>query len=535
MNALHEMTLKVQSIGPELVLIVTAFVVMIVGLSPNATVRRSTGPLTALALILSMVLAATSGALGVTVAPMAVYIKVAVAAVGLLLLLAAVELPTDGDAKRFDVANTLGGEFFGFFLLSLAGAMLCAGADDLIWLFLALELTSLPTYVMVAVSRSSLRAPEAAVKYFFLGAMSAAMFLYGFALLYGATGSTYLSEIAATLATQSADGGLSGLAMTGLIITIIGLCFKIAAVPMHFYAADVYEGAAAPVTAFLAFVPKTAGFVALILILSLVGWPLNQNGDASGIALHEVIWWLAALTMFAGNTLALLQRSVKRVLAYSSVAHSGYMLAALVAGPGSGGNAPEAGDGVAAVLFYLVAYGVMNLGVFAVIGLLKRHGEEAETYDDLRGLSRRHPVLAASLAICALSLLGFPPLVGFWGKLFLVSSVLGAGETTLAIVLVVNSAIAAYYYLRLVAESYLPEVGEHPVEVSALPGRSLAAVAAALGVIALSVLATPLVHSGVEASAGLRRTMPSAGLHIVPADPQQAPVRLGEAGQAGRD
>lgn len=500
-----DMGTKLNSLVPEILLTLTAFAVMILGLSQNASTRRFTYVLSMGSLAIAAILAI--GAPGETTA-LAQFFKVATCLIGMALFAVAADLPDeassqpiDRDGQKFDPSITTRGEFFGFFLLSLVGAMLCAGADDLIWLFLALELTSLPTYVLVSVSRRNIRAQEAGVKYFFLGAFAAAVFLYGFALIYTATGSTYLYEIQASIQQH----GLSPMGLLGMLLAVIGVSFKIAAFPMHFYAADVYEGAATPVSTFLAYVPKAAGIVTLMLLLQAAGWA--DGGNHAILSL--VLWTSAVMTMLIGNTLALLQNNVKRVLAYSSIAHSGYMLVGLIAGPGGEGQAVFVRDGLAASLFYLVAYGVMNLGAFAVLGLLKRGGEEAETFDDLRGLFRRHPAMAIVMAVCVLSLTGIPPLVGFWGKLYLVSAAFGAGYHWLGVFMVLNSAIAAYYYLRIFGVCFLQEPLP-ATRMEALPSRGLAAGLAAVVVIILSLFSTGFL---LQASSEAAHTHPGIEAH----------------------
>ncbi len=505
---------KVNTLWPEIILLATAFGVILIGLAPQRSVRRSVSWLSALGMLVAGGVAVAylfspdhaldDGAAGSGFAFQS-FVRLGVLGVGLLLLLTAAELPDEYGAGEsdtgFDPSRVSRGEFFGFFLLSITGAMLCAAADDLIWLFLALELTSLPTYVMVATTRRKTVAPEAGVKYFFLGAFAAAVFLYGFALIYGATGATGFAEISdqfrLMLAADSVTaraGELSGMALLGLVLAIAGICFKIAAFPMHVYAADVYQGAATPVTAFLAFVPKTAGFVTLIVLLGLVGWPLQSP------TLIALLGVLAVATMFLGNTLALLQHNVKRVLAYSSVAHSGYMLIGLTAGITIvDAEVSPLENGLGAVLFYLVAYGVMNLGAFAVLGLLKAAGEEAETFDDLRGLVRREPVLATVMAVCALSLAGFPPVIGFWGKVYLFGSAISAEMIWLVIFGVINSAIAAVYYLRIVGVCFLSDPDQR-VERAVRPVRSVAAVASAVLVVVLSLAANPLMKAANQAA-----------------------------------
>jgi len=378
------------------------------------------------------------------------YVKMLVAGMGILLAMLTVgmidrrmEESIEKGRTTFDPLRANRGEFFAFFLFSLMGVMLICGSSDLIWLFLALELASLPTYIMIAISRPSQQAQEASVKYFFLGALSAATFLFGFALIYGATGTINLVEIREVLAAQASAGGISSLAILGLILSVLGIGFKMAAAPMHFYAPDVYQGAAAPVTAFLAFVPKTAGAVALILLLESVGWSGHLADGAHGlpIELATTLWMMAALTMILGNIGALLQRNIKRLLAYSSIAHSGYMIIGLLAGPANGINA---------VLFYLLAYGVMNTAAFGVLASLERRGEELETLDDLAGLRERSPLLAIIMGLSAASLIGLPPFIGFIGKLYIFIAGIESGQIWLVVLAGLNSAVSAWYYLLLV-------------------------------------------------------------------------------------
>lgn len=390
------------------------------------------------------------------------------------------------------------GEFFAFFLMSLMGVMLVAGAEDLVWLFLALELVSLPTYVMIAISRrpqESSAAWEAAVKYFFLGALSVAIFLYGFALIYGASGSTRLEEIR-QLVRRTGPENVPLLLNVGLALAVVGLSFKIAAVPMHFYVADVYQGASAAVSAFLAVVPKTAGFVALVLVLGV----LDVDGGARipGV-LGVVLWILAVLSMTVGNTLALLQRSVRRVLAYSSVAHSGYMLVGLLAGVNLSVEQGMLGNGLGGVLFYLMAYGLGVTAAFAVLGSLEHAGWEADDYRAISGLARRSGPLALSMLLAMLSLIGLPPMVGFVGKVYLFGSAVQAGYMALVVVAVLNSAISAVYYLRIAGACYFGAAQE-AVEIAAVPSRRVAGMIAGIAAVLLGLLGGPLVEAaGVAA------------------------------------
>lgn len=499
------MTEKLAILWPEIFLFIATCLVMITGQWPSRAIRAFTPWICAVALFAAFGAAMSSpGTTGMFPA-IVPYAKMLIAAVGMLILLLLAgtvdrELEAEVDAgKPFSSLRSNRGEFYAFFMFSITGLMLTASADDLIWLFLALELTSLPTYIMVAISTERKKSLEAAVKYFFLGALGAAIFLYGFALIYGATGSTNLSEIATVFATQTASGGISSLGMIGLLIAIIGIAFKIAAVPMHFYTPDVYQGAASPVAAMLAFVPKTAGFLALIFLLGTVGW--NASGHLP-VQIEATLWIMAALTMTIGNILALLQTSVKRILAYSSIAHSGYMLVGLIAGPGMV-DGPFYQNGIAAVLFYLLTYGIMTVGVFAVLASLEhRNGDEADDMDDIRGLCKSHPVLGWTLVICTLSMLGFPPLLGFLGKVGLFTSGVAAGQYALIVILGINSAIAACYYLRLVAAAYIDDKGKvsSPVYASPFATRKIAGVVSAFFVLFLLVFAQPMVNAAYNAS-----------------------------------
>jgi NADH-quinone oxidoreductase subunit N len=556
------MTERLSFLWPEIILFATTCVVMVMGLSRTLQVRKLTAMVTGLGLALAMLFAWkttpflhetvfadvagrvldapepawTPGGENVTPASgqmllpnLPVFAKCMIPFVALLILpmLAGTvdrkhESQIASGHATFDPLKSNRAEFYAFFLFSITGLMLCASADDLIWLFLALELTSLPTYIMVAISSAGNKAREAGVKYFFLGALGAAVFLYGFALLYGGTGSTNLNAIASHIA----NSGLSTLSLAGLLLSIIGIGFKIAAVPMHFYTADVYEGAAAPVSGMLAFVPKTAGFIAILLLCAVVGWTTPRVGEIGGSLPEPVrvtLWVIAALTMTVGNVLAILQTSVKRILAYSSIAHSGYMLVGVISGPSA---AEFTKNGVAAVLFYLFCYGVMNVGAFAVVAALERSpgpdGEprEIETVDDLRGLCKHHPLLGWCMVICSLSLLGLPPLLGFFGKLPLFTCAITAGEIPLVVVLGLNSAIAAYYYLRLAGAALLESRGPGGEGVSLVPkpGRGWAAGLSAAGVIVFAVLGDLAVNT---AKYGAKYTGAMAAIQK-PADTQHA-------------
>ncbi len=455
---------------PELILAVGASLILLFGLSRVTSKGSTAVALLSVAGALFAAARLAESSLGefevaaLNNGPLVWYVRLVTLCVGVLILLVNRHVPEDRER----------GEFTALILFSLCGVSLVAVANNLVFLFLALELVSVPTYILIGLSRRDIRAQEATGKYFFLGAFAAAITLYGFSFLYGAAGTLTLfvadpaikPSIMGVLATPEAMG--DPLVLVGLFFSMGGLAFKITAVPFHFYVADVYQGAASPITGMLGFVPKLAGFVALIQILTLTGW---QHPDA----IFWPLWALAAATMTVGNTLGLMQHNIKRMLAYSSIAHSGYMLMALVVGPGIGGAAPMR-NGLTALLFYMAVYGVMNLGAFAAISFFRKAGpddpeDSVEQLDDLAGAARRHPWACLALAICVLGLMGFPLTGGFLGKLALFSAVLSATDPASAlvemssirstglIVLVVigalNAAVAAAYYLRILATCYL--------------------------------------------------------------------------------
>ena len=352
-------------------------------------------------------------------------------------------------------------------LILLAGTCLTGAANDLVTMFLALELISIPTYIMLYLPRHDTAAQEAALKYFLLSIFSSALLLFGFSYLYGLAGTTNLPTLFDT-AQRAEARDLPGIAQVAVILVVAGLGFRITAVPFHFYAPDVYEGTATPMAALLAFVPKVAGFVALLRLLGFLlpgatESGLHQAGTALSAQTPILLWFLAAITMTLGNVLALLQDNLKRLLAYSSVAHAGYMLIALAAAPYLRGSTDTAGpDGVEALLFYLVAYGSMTIGAFGVIVYLNSGERPVESVDDLAGLSRSHPGVALLMVLFLFSLIGIPLTAGFTGKLmvfFGAMAVPSAAHTglfrTLALIGVVNAAIGAWYYLRIIAVMYL--------------------------------------------------------------------------------
>lgn len=389
------------------------------------------------------------------------------------------------------------GETFGCLLVLSAGVSLVGRANDLITLYLALEMISIPTYILlylpaVAAPASSGRTiPESAVKYFFLSILSSAFLLFGFSYLYGAAGTTNLAAISEFL-TRVAGESASPLALLGIVIAIAGIGFRITAVPFHFYAPDVYQGGPTSIVAMLAVVPKWAGFAALIRLLGMADLDLtSQPFDAKSVV-PFVMWVLAAVSMTFGNVLALLQDNLKRIMAYSGIAHAGYLLIGIAAA-GAGRS------GIDAVLFYLVAYGLMTAGFFAVIVAVHRPERPVETVDDLAGLAANRPVAAACAAIALISMIGLPLTAGFPGKLQLFLSAflaptatpMGFALRTLAFVAAVNAAIGAVYYLRILGAIYLrtPLV---PFARNTGMTALIAAIACAVGTLAFGIYPKPL-------------------------------------------
>jgi NADH-quinone oxidoreductase subunit N len=329
------------------------------------------------------------------------------------------------------------GEYYVLVLLSTAGMVLLAGANDLIVLFLALEIMSVAVYVLAGLLRHEARSTEAAVKYFLLGAFATGFLLYGIAFLYGATGSTHLDVIARHVARH----GLEPFTQIGMALLLVGFGFKVALVPFQGWTPDVYEGAPTAVTAFMAVGVKAAAFAAFARVFM---------GAFGGVAPHwtGLLWVLAVLTMTVGNVTALRQRNVKRMLAYSSIAHAGYALVGLVTASKTGGGA---------LLFYLAVYAFMNLGAFGVVIALGRRGAPNEDLADFAGVGFRHPVLGLSMTVFMLSLAGIPPTAGFAGKFYLFSAAIEAGYVGLAVIGVLNSVISVYYYLGVIVQMYMAE------------------------------------------------------------------------------
>jgi len=328
-------------------------------------------------------------------------------------------------------------EYYLLILLAVLGMMFMGGAQDLIIVFIGLELMSVSVYVLAGINRRSPFAAEAALKYFLLGAFASGFFLYGIALIYGATGTTDLTYIQLQLLQDVGEPRL--MLSVGVGMLLIGFGFKVAAVPFHMWTPDVYDGAPTPVTAFMAAAVKAAGFVALARILFYALEPVQELWV-------NALWWLAVITMVVGNLVALAQRNLKRMLAYSSIGHAGYLLVAMT----SAGSL-----GAAALLYYVFVYTLVTVGAFAVLGAVGRNGERNVAIDDLNGLGSKRPWLAFAMTVFMLSLLGFPGTAGFIGKWFILQSAVQADQSVLAIVLVGASVVSAGYYLPVIMAMYM--------------------------------------------------------------------------------
>ena len=390
-----------------------------------------------------------------------------------------------GIALAYDYLKRMGierGEYYVLLLFSISGMMLMAQANDLIVVFLALELLSIPLYVLAGFARPRLESEEASLKYFLMGAFAGGFVVFGVALVFGATGTTNLTEVFTAIGLKAAN---LPLLTVGAALILVGLGFKIAAVPFHMWTPDVYHGAPSAVTAFMSVGAKAGGFAALLRIFISAFPSLSSD-------LTMILWTVSALTMFLGNVVAIAQSNIKRLLAYSSIAHAGYILMALV----PYGNKAISNETVSSALFYLVAYAITSFGAWAVVIALEKAEGQGLALDDYAGLARKYPLLAASMAIFMLSFTGVPPTLGFMGKFYLFRTVIEGGYLGLALIGVFTSLISAYYYLRVIVIMYMRE-GE-PVASREFWVQLTAAVTAVL-VVVLSLAAGPLLNLASKA------------------------------------
>ena len=485
-------TETIRLLGPEIVLVAAAVLIYIGGAFSNA--RKTWSWIAAAGIIEAAVVlwligggTATGGPLRMD--PLAYYTRwMALGLGGLLVLLASRPLNTPGVP-----------EYVGSLILTVAGLMLVCGARELVLLFVGLELISIPTYILLYLGRRTVASQESAAKYFFLSILASAMLLYGFSFLYGATGAIELSRIGDRLAVMPA--GFDMLVKVALVLILAGLSFKIAAVPFHFYAPDVYQGTTHPGAALLSVIPKAAGLVVLVRIVAM-----TMSPETASYA-WRITLVLSVLTMSVGNVLALWQNNLRRLLAYSSIAQAGYMLIGLTVALAPAG-APGKWDGTGALLFYLCVYAAATLGTFAALEYLGRGDRSIDAVDELAGLGRTRPLVAAALGLFMFSLAGIPPLAGFWGKLVLFGSALSVDPgaagglrpwfVALAVIGVLNAAVAAAYYLRIVAVMYFRTPLAAP-KAQGGAGVWAAVVACAVLVIAIGVYPRPLLNESNRA------------------------------------
>ncbi|MDI3254402.1 MAG: NADH-quinone oxidoreductase subunit N [Bacillota bacterium] len=366
-----------------------------------------------------------------------VFFHVLIAGIVLATLLVALD-SMDREAESF-------GEFFALICFGATGMMLMTSAVELLLVFIGLEISSISTYIMACFRRRSAKGPESAIKYFLLGSFATAFFLYGIALVFGATGTTAIAAIAGLLTVSQTPV----LAVIGLAMILIGIGFKVSAAPFQVWTPDVYEGAPSPVVGLMSTAPKAAAFAVLLRIL-YVAFPLLHHHW------QPLVWWMAVLSMCVGNLGALRQQNVKRMLAYSSIAHAGYLLAAFTA---------LSQEGIAAASFYAMTYAAMNVGIFAVISHAGGFSDRLTLIQDYRGLAYRSPLLGGAMAFFLISLIGIPFTGGFFGKFYVFAAALHSGMVWLTIIGLINSGIAAYYYLKLLASVY-----SKPVHTDLLDG-----------------------------------------------------------------
>ncbi|HWR66733.1 MAG TPA: NADH-quinone oxidoreductase subunit N [Bellilinea sp.] len=385
----------------------------------------------------------------------------------------------------FDYLKRMGierGEYYVLMMFSIAGMMLLSQAYNLIVVFLAIEFLSIPLYILAGFARPRLDSEEASLKYFLLGTFSSGFLLYGIALIFGATKTIALTGILASL-----NGGETNLTLfvAGAAMMLVGFGFKVAAVPFHEWAPDVYQGSPTPVSGFMAVSVKAAGFAVLLRIF-LTAFP------SLSAQLVPVVWGIAALTMIVGNLLAINQTNLKRLLAYSSIAHAGYLMMAFV----SASNPQQTGSAVASMLYYLVAYGLTTFGAWAVVVSLEQAEGKGLELEDYAGVGQKYPWLGVAMLVFMLSLSGIPLTIGFWGKFFLFRTTVQAGFTELALIGLLTSLISVYYYLRVVVYMFMRS-GEPRVRRDSW--LSLVAVGAALAVVLLSVLPSRLLEIAAQA------------------------------------
>jgi NADH-quinone oxidoreductase subunit N len=473
-------TLNLAALAPQLAVVITALVVMLSELFIKN--QRVLGYLSLAGLAVAAWLSVTMLGVSPTPALQNMVVSDGYSLVLNLIFIITAFLSVLIALSYLDSKGLQRGEYYSLLLFATAGMMLMGAATDLIVVFMGLEIMSIALYILAAFNWRQLNSGEAGMKYFVLGAFASAFFLYGVALLYGATGSTNLLAIGSYFTPDR--GNLNDpVALVGLGLLLIGFAFKVAAVPFQWWTPDVYHGAPTSVTAFMSVGAKAAGFAALIRVLMV------SFGQVFTVDWQFALSVLAVITMTVGNVAALAQKDVKRMLAYSSIANAGYILVGVAAGTMAG---------VTAVLFYLMAYTFMNIGAFAVITVLERREAIGTALTDYAGLSARKPWLALVMAIFMFSLTGIPPFIGFWAKLYVFGAAVDAGLSWLVVVGVINSAISAFYYLGVVVQMYMrPPVitaGEEPAPLNLSLPTAITLTLTAVVTLILGIWPTPLLN-----------------------------------------
>jgi NADH-quinone oxidoreductase subunit N len=472
-------------IAPEIIITAFGFLVLLVDVfAPKGEKKGYLGVLSLIGVVIAffytlpLVGAGKTGFEGMfTSDGFAIFFKITILIIAFLTVLISM-----GYASREGIGF---GEYYALILFATLGMMLMAAGTHLIVIFLGLETMSISIYILAGMLRENRRSVESAFKYFLLGAFATGFLLYGIAFLYGATGSLYLKDIASYIATKKLLD--NPMLLMSLAFLTIGFGFKIASVPFHMWTPDVYEGAPTSITAFMATGVKAAGFSALIRVFftALPGFRPDWT---------SIMWLIAVVTMTVGNIVAISQNNIKRMLAYSSIAHAGYILVAFVAGNK---------QGTSSILFYLMAYAFMNLGAFTCVILLGKKGEENTLINDYAGIGFKYPLLAVSMTIFLLSMAGIPPLGGFMAKFYIFSAAVEAKYYWLAILGVLNSAISVYYYLRVTVLMYFRESEREITGLQFSPGPVIALILALIGTLYMGIFPSNVLSFAQKSIAGL--------------------------------
>lgn len=462
--------IELSVIGPELVVFGTALLMLILGFLSKKERGNDVALLGILGIIAAIWLSVSMWGLKeqafsdmIIVDPFSLFFKIIfLVAAGFTILISLQYLAQEGIEHY---------EYYVLLLFSTLGMMIMVSGRDLVVIFLGLETMSIAIYILAGFRRENVKSNESALKYLLLGAFSSAFLLYGIALIYGAAGTTNLQGIADFFREHSFLSH-SKMPLIGMGLLIVGFGFKVASVPFHMWSPDVYEGAPSPITGFMAVGVKAAAFAAFLRIF-FYGLPVLQESWT------PILWVLAVVTMTLGNVVAIAQENIKRMLAYSSIAHAGYILVAMVAGN-------ELGQ--VSIIYYLLAYTFMNLGAFAVVVLYGRKGEENVAIEDYRGMGLRHPILGAAMAIFMFSLAGIPPTAGFVGKFYVFSAAIQAGYIWLAIIGILNSAVSVYYYFRVTVKMYMQDPEKELPPLSFRPAMVVALILMAVFTLKIGIL-----------------------------------------------